>query len=48
VKGTNENTTCIHSSNLQGQYFNGRGVEKADLATALNYANQAIQLDKNS
>jgi TolB-like protein/DNA-binding winged helix-turn-helix (wHTH) protein/thioredoxin-like negative regulator of GroEL len=32
---------------LQGQYFNGRGVEKADLATALNYANQAIQLDKN-
>ena len=32
---------------LQGQYFNGRGVEKVDLATALNYANQAIQLDKN-
>jgi TolB-like protein/DNA-binding winged helix-turn-helix (wHTH) protein/lipoprotein NlpI len=32
---------------LQGQYFNGRGLEKADLATALNYANQAIQLDKN-
>jgi tetratricopeptide (TPR) repeat protein len=32
---------------LQGQYFNGRGVEKADLATALNYANQAIQMDKN-
>jgi len=32
---------------LQGQYFNGRGVEKADLTTALNYANQAIQLDKN-
>src|SRR3984957_14073860 len=32
---------------LQGQYFNGRGLEKVDLATALNYANQAIQLDKN-
>jgi len=32
---------------LQAQYFNGRGVKKVDLATALNYANRAIQLDKN-
>ena len=32
---------------LQGQYFNGRGVEKVDLAAALNYANQAIQLDNS-